>query len=793
MTESHPAVAGEGACHGRSQDETGGSDEHGHDACHAGRGPRASEPAHDGKAPTARYFCPMCHGVTGDKPGDCPQCGMALEKNPAARTRRRVWTCPMHPEVQQDQRGICPQCGMNLELQRPAAGDDNPEYRIMLRRLQVALVLTVPVFVLAMAGMIPGVDPYLWLPRGVNRWLQLVLTTPVLVWCGAFVFKRFAASLRHLHPNMWTLIGLGTGAAYLFSIVALLAGDSFPDSFKEGGSVAVYFESAAVIITLVLLGQVLEARAHGKTGEAIERLMDQGAHVARRIAADGSEEEIPVEDVQVGDRLRVRPGEKVPVDGVVTEGRSSVDASMITGEAEPVDKQAGDKVTGGTINKTGAFAMRAEQIGEDTMLARIIEMVASAQRSRAPIQGVADRVAGYFVPVVVAVAVLSFVAWAIWGPEPRFAYALINAVAVLIIACPCALGLATPISIMVGVGRGATQGILIRDAESLENLERVDTLIVDKTGTLTRGEPRVTDLATTSGLDEDEFLRLVASVERLSEHHIGAAIVAAAEERELELVDVADFDSTTGAGIVGTVAGKQILIGKPDFMTQHEVAERGALKEPAQQWEAAGKTVIHVAIDKCLAGLIGVSDPIKETTAPALASLRALDLQIVMLTGDNEGTARVVAKELDITSFTAGIDPEGKRNEVARYRAEGRCVAMAGDGINDAPALAAADVGIAMGSGTDVAMESAGITLVGGDLRAIAGSIRLSRATMRNIRQNLFFALVYNGLGVPIAAGVLYPLAGLLLSPMIAAAAMSFSSVSVIGNALRLRRLKLRP
>ena len=741
--------------------------------------------------PTKAYYCPMCEGVESDEPGECPKCGMGLDRNPEAGRGDEVWTCPMHPEVREDKPGQCPKCGMDLEPESPQAAQESEEYRFMARHFWVALALAVPVFVLAMGDMIPGLRIREWIPHAWNRWAQFILTTPIVFWCGAFAFKRCWKSLLTRSPNMWTLIGLGTGAAYGFSIAALLFGGTFPESFKREGVVPVYFESAAVILTLILLGQMLEARARGRTGEALRKLMDQSAKNARRIRDDGSEEEVPVDAVEVGDILRVKPGEKVPVDGSVTEGGSRIDESMITGEPEPVEKSADDAVTGGTVNKTGSFKMKVEKVGSDTMLSQIVDMVAKAQRSRAPIQGLADRVAAYFVPTVVAVAVIAFIVWAIWGPEPSFTYALVNSVAVLIIACPCALGLATPISVMVGVGRGASEGVLIREAESLETLEKVDTLVVDKTGTLTEGAPRVTDRVAAEGIDEEQLLRLAASLENESEHPLGAAIVEAAEDAEIELQEVEDFDSTTGAGIAGKIDGKPIQVGKPGFLKERDVSGLDALSDRAEELEGEGKTVVFVAYDGKLAGLIAVADPIKESTRAAIKGLRELGLAIVMLTGDNEGTARAVAKELGIDDFTAGIDPEGKQKAVQKLRDEGARVAMAGDGINDAPALAAADVGIAMGSGTDVAIESAGITLVKGDLRAIEKSIRLSRATMRNIRQNLFFAFFYNTLGVPVAAGILYPFFGLLLSPMIAAAAMSMSSVSVISNALRLRKQQL--
>ena len=746
-----------------------------------------NEPPSSSKA----YYCPMCEGIESDQPGECSKCGMALEGNPGTENGATVWTCPMHPEVREDAPSECPKCGMDLEPESPQADAQTEEYRFMAKRFWIALCFTLPVFLLAMGDMVPGLQLRDWIPQGWNRWAQFLLTTPIVFWGGVFVFKRSWKSFLNLSPNMWTLIGLGTGAAYGFSFVALLFGDRFPGSFKEEGVVPVYFESAAVILTLVLLGQMLEARARGRTGEALRKLMNQSAKKARRIKDDGSEEEIPVEQVEVGDTLQVKPGEKVPVDGTVTEGSSRIDESMITGEPEPVKKNPEDAVTGGTVNKTGSFKMKAEKVGRDTMLSQIVDMVAKAQRSRAPIQGVADRVAAYFVPTVVAVALLAFISWAIWGPEPALTYALVNAVAVLIIACPCALGLATPISVMVGVGRGASEGLLIRAADALESLEKVDTLVVDKTGTLTEGAPRVTDLVPAEGIDREQLLRLAASLEKESEHPLGTAIVDAAKKENIELEAAGDFDSITGAGIKGTLEKKTVLIGKPDFLEERNITRINALYKRAQELEKEGKTVVFVASDGSLIGIIAVADPIKESTGAAIKGLRELGLKIVMLTGDNEGTAQAVANQLGIDNFTAGIAPQGKHDAVKQLRAEGARVVMAGDGINDAPALAAAEVGIAMGSGTDVAIESAGLTLVKGDLRAIEKSIRLSRATMHNIRQNLFFAFFYNSAGVPIAAGILYPFFGLLLSPMIAAAAMSMSSVSVISNALRLRKQQL--
>ena len=744
------------------------------------------------KAGTPKYTCPMHPEVQSDHPGDCPKCGMALEPS-SPLSAGAVYTCPMHPEIEQVHSGDCPICGMPLEPKHVTASThgDDAEYRYLAFRFWIALALTVPVLVLGMGHLVPGFHLEHWLPTPVNRCLQALLSTPVVCWAGWTFFKRGWRSVATWNLNMFTLIALGTGAAYFFSLGALLFPGVFPASFAMNGKIPLYFESAAVITTLVLLGQMLEARARGKTGDAIRALLDRAAKTARRIEENGEEREMPVTDVQPGDRLRVRPGDKVPVDGVLTEGGSTVDESMLSGEPLPVQKGPGEKVTGGTVNQTGSFIMRAEKVGSETVLARIVAMVADAQRSRANIQRVADRVAGWFVPVVVVVAILAFVVWAIFGPEPRLAYALINAVAVLIIACPCALGLATPMSIMVGVGRGAHEGILIKNAEALETLEKVTVLVVDKTGTLTEGKPQVTDIRAADGWRDEELLQLAASLERGSEHPLAHAVVTAAKARGLTLADATGFDSITGGGVRGSIGGKAVLIGKSELLEKENVRGTDALQTEAAELREAGKTVIHVAVDGALAGLLAVSDPVKATSAEAIRHLHAMGLRIVMLTGDNEGAARVVAAQLGLDEFHAGVEPSDKHGWIVKLKAGGVRVAMAGDGINDAPALAAADVGIAMGTGTDVAIESAGVTLVRGDLRGIADAIALSRATMRNIRQNLFAAFIYNGLGVPIAAGVLYPFFGLLLSPMIASAAMSLSSVSVITNALRLRQTKL--
>ncbi len=701
------------------------------------------------------------------------------------------YTCPMHPEIRQNGPGACPICGMGLEPATVTA-DTGPsaELQDMTRRFWVGAALALPVFLLEMASHLVGAVNDL-IPTGVSAWIQLVLTTPVVLWAGWPFFKRGWASVRTRNLNMFTLVAIGTGVAWLYSVVATLVPGIFPDSFRDAdGTVAVYFEAAAVITVLVLLGQVLELRAREQTSGAIRALLDLTPKTARRLAADGHDEEIALEEVRLGDRLRVRPGERVPVDGAVEEGRSSVDESLVTGESMPVSKRAGDSVIGGSINSSGGLVMRAEKVGRDTMLSRIVAMVAEAQRSRAPIQGLADKVSGIFVPAVIAIALLAFAVWALVGPEPRLAYALIVAVAVLIIACPCALGLATPMSIMVGVGRGAGLGVLIKNAEALERMEKVDTLVVDKTGTLTQGRPSLTDTAPTDGFDSDEVLRLAAAVERSSEHPLADAIVAAARERDLDIPDADDFDAPAGRGVSGTVEGRRIVIGSPAFL-QAQGVDTDGVHAPAERFRGQGATAILIGVDGVAAGVFAIADAIKDTTKQALEDLRADGVEVVMLTGDNETTARAVADRLGIDRVEAQVMPDHKSDIVNQLRAEGRVVAMAGDGVNDAPALAAADVGLAMGSGTDVAMESAGVTLLGGDLTGIVHARRLSRKTMRNIRQNLVFAFVYNSAGIPIAAGILYPVFGVLLSPIIAAAAMALSSVSVIGNALRLRTQRL--
>ena len=701
-----------------------------------------------------------------------------------------IYTCPMHPEIRQVGPGSCPICGMALEpVTVTAETGPNPELVDMTRRFWIGVVLAVPVVALEMGGHLTNL--HMLLGQQLSNWLQLVLATPVVLWAGWPFFVRGWASVVTRNLNMFTLIALGTGVAWLYSVVATVAPGIFPAAFRGmDGSVAVYFEAAAVITVLVLLGQVLELRAREQTSGAIRALLDLAPKTARRIKTDGSEEEVTLDLIGIGDRLRVRPGEKVPVDGSVVEGRSSVDESMVTGESMPLTKEVGDRVIGGTINRSGGLVIEAEKIGRDTLLARIVQMVADAQRSRAPIQRLADRVASWFVPLVVLVAVLAFVAWSIWGPDPRLAFGLVAAVTVLIIACPCALGLATPMSIMVGVGRGAGAGVLIKNAEALERMEKVDTLVVDKTGTLTQGKPSVTAVRTASNVTEDELLRLAASLERGSEHPLAVAIVDEAEKRGLALAKSADFDSPTGKGVVGTVEDRSIVIGNARFLAECGV-ETEALTAEAETLRSDGATAIFVAVDGEAAGIIAIADPIKPTTPAAIEALHREGIRIVMLTGDNRTTAEAVARRLGIDEVEADVLPDRKSEVVQRLRKEGRVVAMAGDGVNDAPALATADVGIAMGTGTDVAIESAGVTLLGGDLTGIVRARRLSHATMRNIRQNLFFAFIYNAAGVPVAAGVLYPTFGILLSPIIAAAAMALSSVSVIGNALRLRAVHL--
>ncbi len=701
------------------------------------------------------------------------------------------YTCPMHPQIVRQAPGSCPICGMALEPRTVSLDERNPELEGMTRRFWVSVAFTAPVFALTMAEMLPGQPIQHALGAKLIVWVQLALSTPVVLWGGWPFFKRGWASLVNRSLNMFTLVALGVGVSYVYSLVAAVAPNLFPPTFRgHGGQVGVYFEAAAVITVLVLLGQVLELRARSSTSSALKALLGLSPKSARAIRDDGSEEDVPLEQVKPGDRLRVRPGEKVPVDGMVLDGTSSIDESMVTGESIPVEKAPQSRVTGGTVNQTGGFTMRAERVGRDTLLAQIVRMVSEAQRSRAPIQRLADVVASYFVPGVVLAAIVTFLVWAFAGPDPRMAHALVNAVAVLIIACPCALGLATPMSIMVGTGRGALAGVLIKNAEALEVMERVDTLVVDKTGTLTEGKPHLISVVPSQGISDSELLRLGATLERGSEHPLAAAIVTGAKDRGVQLAELKEFRSISGKGVVGSIEGRKVALGNRSLLEELKL-EPGALGGRAEELRREGQTVVFVSIDGALAGLLGVADPIKASTPEAIRLLHSEGIRIVMLTGDSRTTAEAVAKQLGIDEVEAEVLPEQKREVINRLQSQGRTVAMAGDGVNDAPALAQANVGVAMGTGTDVAMESAGITLVKGDLRGIAKARRLSRATMRNIRQNLFFAFIYNLVGVPIAAGVLYPVFGLLLSPMIASAAMSFSSVSVIANALRLRRIVL--
>ena len=735
----------------------------------------------------------MCPGVESDKPGDCPKCGMALERNPAwVGSGKTIYTCPMHPEVQQDHPGDCPKCGMPLEPMNAGTEeeDDEAELRQLFRKLWIGAVLALPVFISAMAGMIPGFPLNNEEAMGWRRWMEFLFTTPVMFWAGGFIWRRAWNSIRHRSANMYSLLGLGIGAAYVFSVVALLAPNLFPHEMRHGGATGLYFEAAAVITVLAIFGEYLQERARKRTGQAVKALLGLAPKTARRVR-DEQEEDVPLDQIHVGDLLRVRPGEKVPLDGVIVEGRSHVDESMLTGEPLPVEKEKGDRVIGATVNQTGGFVLRADKVGADTLLAQIVQMVAQAQRSRAPIQALADKVSSYFVPAVIGIAVLTGIAWLVRGPEPALSYAITNAVAVLIIACPCALGLATPMSIMVGVGRGAQLGVLIRDAAALQRAEKVTHLVTDKTGTLTEGRPAVTEMFAAKSVGEERLLAWAAALEKGSEHPLAHAVVKAAEARQVDVPAVENFDSVTGAGVSGQIEGRRVRVGKRAWLMAEKVTIAPEFDAQAERLLASGGTVIWVAVENEVAGLLALADPIKGTTAEAIRHLHALGIKIVMLTGDHRKTAEAVARQLGIDDVRAELSPRDKQTIIEELKGAGHVVAMAGDGINDAPALAAADVGIAMGTGTDVAIESAGITLVKGDLRGIVNSLALSRRVMKNIRQNLFLAFAYNSAGVPLAAGVLYPVFGWLLNPMVAGAAMALSSVSVIGNALRLRKAKL--
>lgn len=757
-----------------------------HSCCSRGKTPKI-DPSKT-KARPGQWTCPMHPEVISAKPGDCPDCGMALEQVPSI-PGQTLYTCPMHPEIIEEAPGDCPKCGMALEPMTPVSGDEHAEQEIrsLTRKFWIGLILTIPVFVVAMGSMIPGFDIHALIPKNISKWIEFALATPVVFWAGGIFFVRGWRSIISRSPNMFTLIMIGVGAAWLFSAVAVIAPQIFPGSFRMDGEVGLYFEAAAVITVLVLLGQLLEARARSRTGQAIQSLLSLAAKTALRIT-DGKEEEVPIEQIRKGDLLRVRPGEKIPIDGKITEGSSHIDESMITGEPVPVAKKTGDEVIGATVNETGSFVMQAERVGNETLLSQIVRMVADAQRSRAPIQQVADTVAGYFVPTVLVIAALTFIVWAIWGPAPAMAYALVNAVAVLIISCPCALGLATPMSIIVGIGQAAEKGILIKNAEAIETAEKVDTLLTDKTGTLTEGKPDVTDLLAIDGADMDTLLAAAAALETSSEHPLARAIVNAANSQSLTLPESSDFQSTTGGGISGKIAGKIIRVGKKGFLEDAGVSFSDDLLKEAERLQTEAKTIVWIARDDKAEAILGISDPIKKSSAAAIEELHRQGIRVIMATGDNIHTAEAVAKTLGIDEVRADLSPADKIAIVKELKAAGAVVAMAGDGINDAPALAEAQVGIAMGTGTDVAIESAAITLVSGDLAGVSKAIAVSRAVMKNIRQNLFFAFAYNALGIPIAAGILYPFTGMLLSPMIAGAAMSFSSISVILNALRLRK-----
>jgi Cu+-exporting ATPase len=778
-----------------------------HEACARGHEPKKTHDCCHGKdyghghhhdadvkpSASAKYFCPMCEGVESDQPGDCPKCGMALERNPAfVGEGKKIYTCPMHPEVRQDHPGDCPKCGMPLEPIHSGnedLEDEERELRQLARKLWMGGALAVPVFISAMAGMVPGLTIGS-VAESWRRWGEFVLATPVVFWAGDFIWRRAWNSVRHRSANMYSLLGLGIGAAYLFSVVALLAPNLFPHEMRHGGQTGLYFEAAAIITVLAVLGEYLQERARRRTGQAVKALLGLAPKTARRLH-NGAEADVPLDQIQVGDLLRVRPGEKIPLDGVLVEGRSNVDESMLTGEPLPVEKNTGDRVIGATVNQTGGFVMRAEKIGAGTLLAQIVNLVGQAQRSRAPIQALADRVSEFFVPAVIAISLITFAVWMVWGPEPTLAYAITNAVAILIIACPCALGLATPMSIMVGVGRGASLGVLIRDAASLQRAEKITHLVTDKTGTLTVGRPELSGMHADPAVGGERLLAWTAALEAGSEHPLAHAVVKAAEARGLKLPQVRNFSSVTGAGVSGLVEGRLLRVGKRAWLQGEKVSIPAEFDREAERLLAEGGTVIWTAVDEQVAGVLALTDTIKLSSAEAIRRLHELGLKVVMLTGDHRKTAEVVGKTLGIDDVRAQLAPEDKHRIIEELRSQGAIVAMAGDGINDAPALAAADVGIAMGTGTDVAIESAGITLVKGDLRGIVTALVLSRTVMKNIRQNLFFAFIYNAAGVPLAAGVLYPVIGWLMNPMVAGAAMALSSVSVITNSLRLRGTKL--
>jgi Cu+-exporting ATPase len=740
----------------------------------------------------SKYTCPMHPEIVSDKPGDCPKCGMALESvMPHIGKQQVIYTCPMHPEIEQDHPGDCPKCGMPLEPKNVSLEDNSEqkEIRTLGRKFWGGLILGLPVVFLALEEMMLAPESR-FISHGVSIWAQLILSTPVIFWAGGFFFTKAWKSIINRSLNMFTLIAMGVGAAYFYSLVAVLFPHLFPASLTMDGRPSLYFEAAVVITVLVILGQYLEAKARAQTGQAIKALLGLAAKNAHRVK-DGKEEEVPVDEIQKGDLLRVRPGEKIPLDGIIIEGKSMVDESMISGEPIPVEKREGDRVIGATVNQTGTFVMKTEKVGSETLLSQIVHMVAEAQRSRAPIQGLADKVAGYFVPAVILIAVATFIIWANWGAEPRLAYAIVNAIAVLIIACPCALGLATPMSIMVGVGRGAQSGILIKNAEAIEKAERITHVLTDKTGTLTEGKPKVTAVFSVQGINEKNLLLTAGSLEQSSEHPLARAVIDYAKEQGIQLVNISDFESVTGGGVKGVLNGKKVFLGKEKFIEESVGGLPEKLKAKSAQLQEKAQTVVWVAFENQVIGILGISDPIKKTTPQAIEALHKKGCKVIMLTGDNKNTAQAIAKELGIDDVRAELEPQDKQKIIKEFKQQGALVMMAGDGINDAPALAEAEVGVAMGTGTDVAIESAGMTLVKGDLNGIVKALTLSRSVMHNIRQNLFFAFIYNALGVPVAAGLLYPFWGILLSPIIAGAAMAFSSVSVVGNSLRLKGIIL--